>query len=188
MPEAPVPWESIDTARERQPSPRAVPVRPSEDAPPARNGGWTISLLCGGLALVACGVLIPQADANRRLAYERAMLSVDLETIERQVSVNAEFIKKIGEDPTLAERLAQRQMKVIPQGTRVLELKHDPDASTMSPFQLVSVPPPPAAPPYKPLGGAIANLCYDPHTRLYLMGIALVMMAGGLVLGYSPRK
>jgi hypothetical protein len=111
------------------------------------------------------------------------MLAMDLASIEHQVAVNGEFLKKVGDDPTLAERLAERQMKVIPEGTRVLELKHENDGTGMSPFQLVSVAPPPPLPPYRRVGGTIANLCYDPHTRLYLIGAALVMIAVGLVLG-----
>lgn len=150
------------------------------------GGGWTLPLLCGGIALVACCLLIPQADANRRLAYERQMLQMDLQTVDRQIAVNSEFLKKVASDPTLAERLAERQMKFIPEGTRVLELKHETGGSEMSPFQLVSVAPPPPPPPYKPIGGMIANLCYDLHGRLYLIGVALCMIAIGLVLGYAP--
>lgn len=151
------------------------------------GGGWTLPLLCAGIALIACCMLIPQADANRRLAYERQMLKMDLQTVDRQIAVNAEFLKKVASDPTLAERLAERQMKFIPEGTRVLELKHETDGSGMSPFQLVSVAPPPPPPPYKPIGGVIANLCYDPHGRLYLIGASLCMIAIGLVLGYAPQ-
>jgi len=65
----------------------------------------------------------------------------------------------------------------------VLELKHESDGTGMSPFQLVSVAPPPPLPPYRQVGGAIASLCYDPHTRLYLIGSALALIAVGLVLG-----
>jgi hypothetical protein len=155
------------------------------EAAPTRGGGWTLPLLCAGIALIACCVLIPQADANRRLAYEHQMLQMDLESVERQVAVNEEFLKKVADDPTLAERLAQRQMKAIPQGTRILELIKDPDGSGMSPFQLVSVAPPSPLPPYKPVGGTLARLCYDSHSRLYLIGASLGMIAMGLVLGYS---
>jgi hypothetical protein len=159
--------------------------QPEPDEPPSPGGGWTLPLLCAGIALIACCVLIPQADANRRLVYERQMLVMDLESIEHQVAVNGEFLKKVGDDPTLAERLAERQMKVIPEGTRVLELKHESDGTGMSPFQLVSVAPPPPLPAYRRVGGTIADLCYDPHTRLYLIGAALVMIAMGLVLGHK---
>jgi len=150
-----------------------------------RGGGWTIPLLCAGIALIACCVLIPQADANRRLAYERAMLQADLESIEKQVAVNDQFLKKVADDPELAERLAQRQMKIVRAGTRVLDLKDD---ATMSPFQLVTVAPPPPLPPYRPIQGALATLCYDPRSRLYLSGGAMIMIAMGLVLGYAPKR
>lgn len=194
--DAHVPWESIGTGdgAEESTAGRGQPVclplqvpREEPDEPPARGGGWTIPILCAGIAIIACCVLIPQADANRRLMYERQMLRMDLETVERQVAVNGEFLHRVGEDPTLAERLAERQMKVIPEGTRVLELKHESDGTGMSPFQLVSVAPPPPLPPYRPVGGTIATLCYEPHTRLYLIGSALTLMAVGLVLGHAEK-
>ena len=206
--EAHIPWDSMDAGEQgtganaptaeavvRSKVDKATTVsavalpfsREEPEEPPLRGGGWTLPLLCAGIALIACCVLIPQADANRRLAYERQMLKMDMESVERQIAVNSEFLKKVGDDPTLAERLAERQMKVIPEGTRILELKHETDGSTMSPFQLVSVAPPPPLPPYHPVGGTIARLCYDPHTRLYLIGAGLVMMAMGLVLGYAEK-
>jgi hypothetical protein len=139
-----------------------------------------------GVALIACCVLIPQADSNRRLAYERELLQRDLQTIDQQIEVNGEFLKKVADDPELAQRLAERQMKVIPEGVRVLDLTHEPEG--MSPFQLVNVAPPPPLPPYKPTGGTIAHLCYGPHSRLYLIGISLGMIAMGLVLGATPPR
>ena len=190
-----VPWDSIeadDAALEGDASAREAeaPAEPPglHDDPPVRAGGWTLPLLCAGLALIACCVLIPQADANRRVAYERQMLRSDLESIEKQIKVNDEFLRKVADDPTLAQRLAERQMKVIPQGTRVLELKHEQEGNSMSPFELVSVAPPPPLPPYKPLGGVIAALCYNPQSRLYLIGASLLMIAVGLVMGYAPDR
>jgi hypothetical protein len=165
-----------------------MPTVVTRSAPPLRSGGWTLPLLCAGIALVACCVLIPQADANRRLVYEKQTLQTDLQTVERQIAVNQEFLKRVADDPTLAQRLAERQMKVVPEGSRVLELVHEPDGVTMSPFQLVSVATPPPLPPYKPVGGTFARLCYDLHTRLYLIGAALGMVAVGLVMGYAPEK
>jgi hypothetical protein len=175
-----------------------VPVEPLEEdlGPPPRGGGWTIALLCAGLALIACCVLIPQADANRRLAYEREKLKVDLESIRKQVATNEDFLRRVSDDPNVAERLAQRQMKIIRQGTKVLELKKPggslasggaSGADEMSPFHLVQVPPPPPMPSYKPVGGVLATLCYNPHTRLYLTGLALFMMAVGLVFGFGSK-
>ena len=156
-----------------------------DDSTAKSTGGWTITALCVGLALLACAVLIPAADANRRLAYERQTLRQDLETVEKQIAVNQEFVRRVGQDPTLAERLARRQMKVIPVGNKVLDLPSDGPDTAMSPFQLTTVPKPEPLPPYKPIGGFIASVCYDSHARLYLIGTALVMVAVGLVLGGS---
>jgi hypothetical protein len=147
------------------------------------GGGWTIPLLCLGIGLIACCVVIPQADANGRLFYERQMLQADLESVEKQVAVNGEFIKKVMDDPTLAERLAGRQMKTIRKGQKVLALKHEPADTDMSPFALVTVAPPALPPPYKPIGGGFASLCCDARSRLYIMGAAMTMIAAGLVLG-----
>ena len=155
---------------------------------PQSTGGWTITALCVGLALLACAVLIPQTDANRRLAYERQTLQNDLESVEKQIAVNQEFIRRVGQDPTLAERLARRQMKVIPVGNQVLELPADSGEPAMSPFQLTTVPRPEPLPAYKPIGGFIASLCYNSHARLYLIGTALGMVAVGLVLGGSAKE
>jgi hypothetical protein len=152
------------------------------------GGGWTIPLLCLGIGLIACCVIIPQADANGRLFYERQMLQADLESVEKQVAVNGEFIKRVMDDPTLAERLAGRQMKTIRKGQKPLALKHEPADGDMSPFALVTVAPPALPPPYKPVGGGFAALCRDARTRLYIMGAAMTLIAAGLVLGAAPRK
>ena len=202
-----VPWDSIgssdgvfeDPGPEPLPdpgvapeesAPEAVPAysmrRVVADPPPARGGGWTLPLLCAGIALIACCVLIPQADANRRLAYEHEVLQRDLKNIEHQIAVNQEFLKKVADDPTLAQRLAERQMKVIPEGAHILDLTHEPTG--MSPFQLVNVAPPAPMPAYKPMGGTLANLCYGAHSRLYVIGLSLGMIATGLVLGHSSGK
>ena len=181
-----------------------VPAEPVEDdlGPPPRGGGWTVVALCAGIGLIACCVLIPQADANRRLVYERERLKIDLDSIRKQVATNDEFLHRVDDDPNLAERLAQRQMKIIREGTRVLELKKPPKngrgapgpASVLSqtpddvsPFHLVAVAPPPPMPPYEPTGGPLAGLCFDPHRRLYLMGTGMLLMAVGLVLGFAPK-
>jgi hypothetical protein len=173
-----------------------VPAEPVEEdlGPPPRGGGWTIATLCVGIGLIACCVLIPQADANRRLVYEREKLKVDLDSIKKQVATNDEFLRRVGDDPNLAERLAQRQMKIIREGTRVLELKKAGGAAAktaaaedVSPFHLVAVAPPPPMPPYEPRGGRLASLCYHPHRRLYLMGTGLFLMAIGLVCGFAPK-
>lgn len=177
------------------------PLSYEPHSPPALDGGgWTIAILCIGLALIAACVLIPQADANRRLVYEREKLRRDLDQINRQSAVNQEFLAKIQNDPQLAERLAQRQMRMVRQGATVLDLHSDRalpqgaaasaslDAEQMSPFMIVHVPAPPPLEAYKPVGGLLATLCRQPHSQLYLLGAGMLMVATGLVLGDSGKK
>ena len=125
------------------------------------------------------------------LAWEREKLKIDLAYIQEQTRVQDEFLTRVADDPTLAERLAQRQMKIIREGTRVLKLKGrqegGEETAEMSPFHLVAVSPPPPLPPYKPIGGPFASLFYQPRTRLYLLGGGLMLLAAGLVLGFARR-
>src|SRR5205823_7371301 len=151
------------------------------EAEPQERGGWTVSLLCAGVAIIAVCLLLPLAEENHQLAWQREKLRVDLEQIKQQVAVNGEFLKKVADDPTLAERLAQRQMKFIREGTKVLELPGDGGKEEMSPFLLVSLPPPSPMPPYRPLGGALSFVVRNPRLRLYVTGIGLMMLACGLV-------
>src|SRR4051812_34699049 len=125
----------------------------AEDEPlraPVGGGGWTIPLICIGMAVIACCVLVPAADENRRIAYEGQRLQADLEQITDQIQMNDEFLRRVAEDPSLSERLAQRQLKIIRQGTGVLALKGQGGGREMSPFDLVTLPPPPDLPPYQP--------------------------------------
>jgi len=158
----------------------------------AKSQGWTIVLLCIGLSLISACVLIPQADENRALLYERTKLQMDLTQIQKQVAVNEEFLQKMESDPQLAERLVRRQMKVVPQGETVLDYRNDAGAEQgqgergakwMSPFQLISVPPPPALPPFKLAGGELIDYCRKEPTQTYVLGGGLFLVAAGLVLG-----
>src|SRR5947207_3635837 len=91
--------------------------------PPTGGGGWTIPMICIGVALIACCMLIPAAEENRRLAYERQRLRADLDQITKQIEINDEFLKRVADDPSLSERLAQRQMKMVREGSSVLSLR-----------------------------------------------------------------
>jgi hypothetical protein len=157
---------------------------------PARSSGgaFTIPLICLGVGVIAMCLLIPAADEVRRLAYERDRLKADLEQLHKQVATNDSFLQRVASDPVLAERLARRQMKMVPQGTMVLDLKSarpTTPAREMSPFLLVTVPPPAPMPPYRPIGGRLADACRHPKTQLYLIGGALMAIASGLVLSRS---
>jgi hypothetical protein len=182
------PWEVLNPAEvasvDRAELMRSRIIRVREIS---RGGAFTIPMICLGIGLIACCLLIPNADENRRLAYEREQLKADLEQLEKQVATNDEFLKRISDDPTLLERLARRQMKMVREGTSVMELRGHVDDSVggadMSPFLLVTIPPPAEMPEYQPIGGTLSELCRHPKTQLYLIGGSLLLIACGLVLG-----
>lgn len=164
-------------------------VEMSSDSPSAdAASAWTIPLLCAGVAIISCCLVIPAADENRRLVYEREALKLDIDHIEKQISVNDEFLKRVADDPTLLERLAQRQMKLVREGTTVLELRNAGSGQDMSPYPLVTIPPPDPLPAYEPIGGRFADLCRHPRSRLILIGCSLMLIASGLVVGYTSRR
>jgi hypothetical protein len=151
-----------------------------------RGGGWTIPFLSIGIALIACCMLIPATEDNRRLVFEREHLKADLEQINRQIEVNDEFLKRIASDPSLSERLAQRQMKLVREGSSVLALRGEVNGRDMSPYELTTLAPPAPMPPYQPRGGMLATLVSNPRSQLLMMGIGMLLVAAGLVLGYTP--
>lgn len=152
-----------------------------------RGGAWTIPLLCAGIAIIACCLLIPAADENRRLVYEREKLRLDLDQIQKQITINDEFLHRVADDAGLLERLAERQMKLVRQGTNVLQLKAEHHRDELSPYMLVTLPPPVEMPPYRPIGGIFSALCRQPRSQLFIMGGGMLLIATGLVLGTSPQ-
>lgn len=161
---------------------------PTANCQPPTRSGWTFILISIGISLIASCLLIPQADEIRDLRYQCAKLKLDLEHINKQVQVNEEFVQRVSQDPSLAERLAQRQMKFIRQGATVLELPNDPTQDDLSsPFLLATVPPPGPLAELQPVGGRFADLCRNTKSRLYMIGAGLMLLATGLVLGHSPK-
>src|SRR5437588_7717280 len=137
------------------------------------RGGWTVSLLCAGVAIIAVCLLLPLAEENHQFAWQREKLKADLEQIQQQVQVNDEFLKKLRNDPTLAERLAQRQMKFIREGTKILDLPGEGGKEDMSPFLLVNLPPPTPMPSYRPLRRPLSIVVPNPRLLLYVTGTGL---------------
>ena len=180
---------AIDPWGVAEPEPEYDPTPTAETPAPRRRGGGTLTipLLCIGVAIIACVALLPLADENHQLAWEREKLRADLAQLTEQTRVQDEFLTRVADDPTLAERLAQRQMRYIREGSTVLPLRGSAKEE-MSPFHLVSVPPPPPLPPYQPVGGILATIVRQPRAQLYLYGAALLLIATGLVLGYTPKS
>jgi hypothetical protein len=185
-----MPWDTVDAraddaAAAREAHALSRPVAAVRKA--LGGGGVTIPMMCLGIALIAACLLVPAADDVRRLAYERDRLRADLEQLHEQVQTNDAFLKRVADDATLAERLARRQMKMVPEGTAVLELSGAKPQDELSPFLLVTVPPPAPMAEYRPVGGMLAAAVQHPKTQLYLIGASLMMIAAGLVLSRSPR-
>jgi hypothetical protein len=185
----PSPWDTIDSTIEVATVTPLTPPRIAESATrietSTAGGGFTIPLICLGIGVIAMCLLVPAADENRRLAYERDRLKTDLEQLEQQVATNDAFLHRVSSDPSVAERLARRQMKMVPVGTTVLELKSAKSNADMSPYTLVAVPPPAPMQPYKPVGGLLANAVRHSKTQLYLIGAGMMMIACGLVMSRS---
>jgi hypothetical protein len=176
-------WEGAASEPEPEPEEEAIAPPPL----PEEKGGWTVALLCMGVALVAACLLLPLAEENHQLAYQREKLRADLEQIKKQVEVNSEFLSKVTDDPTLAERLAERQMKFVREGTSVLDIPGSGKEES-SPFLLVSLPPPNAMLPYQSLGGPLSFVGRYPRMRLYVLGTGLLLLAAGVVLGGGNKQ
>jgi hypothetical protein len=160
----------------------------ADSSSPDRSSAYTIPLLCAGIAIIAYCLLIPAADDNHRLVYEREKLRRDLDQIQKQVAVNDDLLHGLAaSDPSLLERVAQRQMRLVRQGTNVLKLKQSSEPEDLSPFLLVNLPPPPELPPYRSLGGAFSDLCRHPRSRLFIMGAGMFLVAASLVMGAGPK-
>jgi len=145
-------------------------------------------MLCIGLAIIAICVLVPANEANKRLTADRDKLKRDLSYVESQVSANQEFLSIAGSDPEISERLAQRQLKQIREGTTVLELRGVNLKPTASPFEMINVPAPPPVAVYRPLDGILGDICRDTRRQLYAVGLGMFMVATALVLGSSSSS
>lgn len=168
------------------PVPASSPAEPPlQAASPQRPTGawWTIPMICVGLAMVACALIVGQVEINRQAAWQRNKLKADLTYLQDQVKQNEEFLKLIQTDPTLAERMAQRQMKQVREGSAILEVPGLPHQNERNPFQLTTIPPPKRLKAYQPNGDLLTSLFADPQHALWAIGIGLMLVAAGLVLG-----
>lgn len=156
---------------------------------------WTLPLLAVALAVLSACVVLPQAEANRKQMHELARLEVELKHLVVQGELNGQLLERLGTDIDLSQRLAHRQMRLVPAGTAELPLPEDQavTASMASPFGLVKLPAPEMPAAYQPigasvLGGGLLDVVMDPRKRLYIMGAAMLMMAVGLIIDPSRKQ
>lgn len=159
----------------------AAPVLPPV---PGRTGAWwTLPLIFAGVGVLACALLVPAADENRRAMYDLAKIERDVAYFERQSEVNREFLERVSSDPTLAERLAMRQLRMTREDAKIAPLPTQHEKYGMSPFALVTIDPPPAIPEYRPIGGLLGKWFSDAQRQMYFCGAGLLMIATGLICG-----
>ncbi len=77
-------------------------------------------VLCG-VALIGLVVLVPQWLDNRSVQWERDLMQVQAQRLERQTQRYRDFHAALAaDDPVLLERLAYTQLRRVPVGSRVI--------------------------------------------------------------------
>ncbi|MDB5326524.1 MAG: hypothetical protein JWM57_2093 [Phycisphaerales bacterium] len=157
---------------------------------PAGSTGawWTIPLTFVGIAIVACAMLIPAADENRRDNYELAKIEQDVDYFDRQSAVNQDFLKRVNTDATLAERLAMRQLHQTRQGVKLAPINGKPDRFGASPYAMTRLDPPPAFAPYQPVPGQLSEWFLGGKNPQQMAGLGLVVAGAGVMLGGLRRR
>jgi len=193
------PWSSEKTTGEtlvphqNKPLPAPTPSAISDvtERVVASSGAWwTLPTMCVGLCLIAASILVPAADENRRAAHELAKIDNDVAHFQKQSEVNKAFLDLVSSDPTLAERLAIRQLRLTRADARIapLQASHPSDAWDRSPGALVHVPRPAPLADYVPMGGFLARWFLDAQRQFYLTGLGILLTAAGVIFGGGVRE
>jgi hypothetical protein len=157
-----------------------------------RSSLWALPLLALGLGLVACGVLIPEAEENRRLADEHRLLLAEVEALDRQAALNEDFLSRLHGDADLVRRLVRRQTPVTEPAAdsdvAFVPLSESTGRFERSPFALLAAERVVAPPPTRPSGGLLADLCRHPRMRLVTLGTGLLCCLVGLLSGGSAGR
>ncbi|HEX8324720.1 MAG TPA: hypothetical protein VF595_12505 [Tepidisphaeraceae bacterium] len=188
---APAAAESFEGSdRLRAESERVDTASVIEAEPPAGPSGawWTIPLTFLGIAIVACAILIPAADENRRDAYELAKIERDVAYFQKQSEVNQDFLRRVNTDPTLAERLALRQLHQTREGVRLAPLASRPDRFGASPYAMTRLDPPAALAPYRPVPGKLTDWFLGDKNPQQMAGLGLILAGAGVLLGGRGRR
>lgn len=137
---------------------------------------------------MATVLVVAQVEENRQIAWQKNKLQMDLDYFKQQAKVNQEFLSRIETDVNLAERLAQRQMKLVREGSAVLELKGAPAETDSSPFHFTRIAPPPEVKPYESAPGVLPHLLATPRARGLALGGGALLVAIGLIMGASGAQ
>jgi hypothetical protein len=159
--------------------------------PPAPPTGawWTIPLTFVGIAITACAILVPAADENRRHTYELTKIEREVDYFQRQSAVNVDFLHRVDSDPTLAERLALRQLHRTREGATVAALGGvKPDRFGASPYAITRLDPPADLPPYTPVPGKLGEWFLGDKRPQQMAGLGLCVAGAGVLLGGLGRR
>jgi hypothetical protein len=151
------------------------------------SAAWTIPALCLALGLIAVCVIVPQAEANKKMAVDREQLTRDLAYVNQQVVVNQTFIDSFSSDPDLTERLAQREMKQVRAGTEIISFAPPKLRRVQNPTDMLRIPRPDPVPPYVPPMGMLGTICGDDRKQLYAVALGLFAVAATLVIGAGAK-
>lgn len=193
-PASPIPAPSIKAESKKpaieSPAKKFFPPEPEDTFESAGSTGawWTIPLTFVGIAIVACAMLIPAADENRRDNYELAKIERDVDYFDRQSAVNQDFLKRVNTDATLAERLAMRQLHQTRQGVKLAPINGKPDRFGASPYAMTRLDPPPPLPPYQPVPGRLSEWFLGGKNPQQMAGLGLVVAGAGVMLGGLRKR
>lgn len=101
---------------------------------------WPELAVAVGLGLVALCLIYPQVVENQRLRAERERLEQEFARVEARIEANTAFLRQ-ARDPgpvgaALRQRLAERQLRVLPAGAEPIALPGLPE-DPRSPFHLI---------------------------------------------------
>lgn len=158
-------------------------------------GVWPLLAVVVGLGLVGVCLLFPQWEENRRLEVERARLEGEYAKVKARIDANAAFLRQARDSGpvgrALRERLAERQLRLLPAGTEAMPLPGLPE-DPRSPFHLIAASigtwdEGEGAAVYVPVWGGRLSFLDHERARLLILAGALMLVGTGLVCD-RPRR
>ena len=158
--------------------------------------GWL--LLLGGLSLLGLMLLTPAWVQNREIAWQRDVMRLQTQHLERQQQRYQDFQNALAmDDPILLERLAFAQLRQKPVGQELLLPTGDGQADVLEGIDAAGsidawlwekMPEVgQEIPPYQPLDTRLTRLAQG-ERRLFVMTAGLLCAAGGLWMGAGRQR